>query len=1583
MATERSVYLRIATKDVDKTLADLNRLGIRGERALKQVGAGGPAASKALLAVDAASKSARAGIGGLANAAAAAGGPLGGVASQASMLGGALRGGGGAAMAAAAGVAALTAGVGASIGRFTEYERQMARVEAQIRAAGGASGVTANQIGRMAQRLGDATLTSADAARNALSSLLSFNKIGGGILEETAQRAQDVAEVFGRDLQGAAVQVGKALQDPARGMSELRETGIAFTQSQIDAARALQETGRHAEAQRIVLDQLARQVGGAGVGAAGGLAGTFDTAGEEALRLAENLGRIAVEALGLDGGLQGLTGTLRALNGELQDTARLDPGEFAGRRLADIRSDLAAARKELADLTAAQAAGPLDRFGPTNMLNAGADENVQKIREQIAALESLERAAQATAGAMDLFGGVGVQLGESGRVLADLRNQKAVTADILKDHAEQLRLARMAADQRTIEKAALDAIAEGRKKGVTEAHELAEIEASARSTAAEALKIQEAQAEAAKAEAEAVAEAVKAADDLSRRNVALEEYIAGLEDEVTLAGMGSDERERHVALLKAAETAQRQLSAEEAARVSIAVQQRQAMEAQEAAAERAAEAARRRQEQWRDAERQAAEQAQRDWQHTGDRIVDFFSDAFAQVRADGTESMQSLAEDAREALTRSLSQISMEIMVRPITQAIGSAGLSGLRDLAPLGLAAAGSASQSTIMSALGAGSALFNGSSTFGTALLDYGLGNAGSTLASLGLANPAVGGGIGGPVVAGYAASGLGNALAGGLNAAPYGAIGTLGAQLLGFESRNPYIGAGLGIVGSVGGGAAGAAIGSALGLAGGGPVGAVVGAALAQIASSYIGGAPSVGPNESAYLGLQGNRFQVGGSGQDNGGNAAQAASVVQSAADALNTLIGAAGLRVSDPSQSFWSYGVGTPGISPYSATSAEQLVAQVIGSGRLTSDDPNVQMALGRTSGTAEQMMTDLGFAADFEDALRGMQAATLDYAELLETSARRAVEDQVDALTDFRDTTERLGLDTSRADTAMRDYVRTMLGLRPEPETLSPVEEALTRMRVQWEALGPLLDQVGISAAEAEGGLAVLRERIRTDFVQSLQADINEARGVGIVNTISGLIEQAAQHRQDAAASGADVSLVDQWLQSMIAQQLNRADEAGVLAVLTQLASSPVAVTAATAALADLRVQVEELGEAAAVTIGDLAGADSLLRDEIAAGVREMADAARAAADAFGGFATTLGRYRQDLLVGDLSPLSAGAQLDTARARVEALRSGIAAGDEASYAELQNAVASFLGASRQFNASGPGYSADFNVAQDLLAQAEQQAAAEEARARAVQDAALRQVDELRGIRGVLDSLSAPLIEFARLGASVLTGQAGGASAISSQHALLQTMSPDELAVALGTMAVGGQGQAFARGVLGTQDFSGPIQAALRAEFDGIGADLTAGAITGAEAMQRQLALYARSDLDTLSHFAGLTNPKGVNAKALRDFMDQLAGENYARLQGYAAGGIVGTEGAYRLAEGGRPEAVVPLPDGRSIPVTMAGGGGADTRALQAEVRALRDQVAALTRVVTASGDRQVEGLQAVAGNTGEMARKLRIAGSRT
>jgi hypothetical protein len=72
----------------------------------------------------------------------------------------------------------------------------------------------------------------------------------------------NLATKMGTDLKSAALQVGKALEDPATQMTYLVRSGISFTEEQKKMAREMQRSGNLAGAQKIVLEELEKQFGG-------------------------------------------------------------------------------------------------------------------------------------------------------------------------------------------------------------------------------------------------------------------------------------------------------------------------------------------------------------------------------------------------------------------------------------------------------------------------------------------------------------------------------------------------------------------------------------------------------------------------------------------------------------------------------------------------------------------------------------------------------------------------------------------------------------------------------------------------------------------------------------------------------------------------------------------------------------------------------------------------------------------------------------------------------------------------------------------------------------------------------------------------------------------------------------------------------------------------------------------------------------------------------------------------------------------------------------------------------------------------
>lgn len=167
------------------------------------------------------------------------------------------------------------------IRNVTAVQTQMLKLEGILKATGGAAGLNLSEIENLSTEIGVATLASTSKVRDAAGIMLTFKSITGETFKDALRLAQDLAEVGFGDLKMGATQLGKALEDPIVGLGALRRVGVSFTDAQKEMIKVLTMTGRKAEAQRIILDALDQQVGGAGVKAATGLAGAVDSLKEK------------------------------------------------------------------------------------------------------------------------------------------------------------------------------------------------------------------------------------------------------------------------------------------------------------------------------------------------------------------------------------------------------------------------------------------------------------------------------------------------------------------------------------------------------------------------------------------------------------------------------------------------------------------------------------------------------------------------------------------------------------------------------------------------------------------------------------------------------------------------------------------------------------------------------------------------------------------------------------------------------------------------------------------------------------------------------------------------------------------------------------------------------------------------------------------------------------------------------------------------------------------------------------------------------------------------------------------------------
>lgn len=156
-----------------------------------------------------------------------------------------------------------------SLSVWDAQEQALARVEQAVRRTGGAAGFTAQELRGHAKALSEVSrFGDQDIMGQVVSSLLTFDKVRGDVFLRAQTSVADMATVLGTDLQGLAMTLGEALNDPAEGLSALGEAGIVFTERQTKLVEKLVETGRVAEAQGVILDEVARRFGGQAAAAA-------------------------------------------------------------------------------------------------------------------------------------------------------------------------------------------------------------------------------------------------------------------------------------------------------------------------------------------------------------------------------------------------------------------------------------------------------------------------------------------------------------------------------------------------------------------------------------------------------------------------------------------------------------------------------------------------------------------------------------------------------------------------------------------------------------------------------------------------------------------------------------------------------------------------------------------------------------------------------------------------------------------------------------------------------------------------------------------------------------------------------------------------------------------------------------------------------------------------------------------------------------------------------------------------------------------------------------------------------------------
>ena len=167
---------------------------------------------------------------------------------------------------AAAGIGILAGNVLIGLDSLVKLEKQQAQTEAAIKSTGGAAGITAKQIRDMAEEFESMNATVGDEViQEAENLLLTFTNVNKKAFKPTLQAALDINTRLGRGpegLSGTMRQLGKALNDPTKGLAALTRIGITFDAKTTKRIKTLQSQGKLFEAQGVILKELDKRFGG-------------------------------------------------------------------------------------------------------------------------------------------------------------------------------------------------------------------------------------------------------------------------------------------------------------------------------------------------------------------------------------------------------------------------------------------------------------------------------------------------------------------------------------------------------------------------------------------------------------------------------------------------------------------------------------------------------------------------------------------------------------------------------------------------------------------------------------------------------------------------------------------------------------------------------------------------------------------------------------------------------------------------------------------------------------------------------------------------------------------------------------------------------------------------------------------------------------------------------------------------------------------------------------------------------------------------------------------------------------------------
>lgn len=220
--------------------------------------------------------------------------------------------------------------------RAQEIDAQTANV---IKSTGGAAGVSAKQVKQYADELMNVSGIDDEVVRGGENMLLTFTNIGKDVFPSATRTLADMAVAMnngstaGLDLKGTAIQLGKALNDPIKGVSALADVGVTFTEEQKNQIKTMMDMNDVAGAQTVILKELQREFGGAAEAAGSSLSGKLSIAKQKFEELKESVGEFL--AIGVATGIDAVSFPQKLADAFKASEAKIRADVMAGKMSVD------------------------------------------------------------------------------------------------------------------------------------------------------------------------------------------------------------------------------------------------------------------------------------------------------------------------------------------------------------------------------------------------------------------------------------------------------------------------------------------------------------------------------------------------------------------------------------------------------------------------------------------------------------------------------------------------------------------------------------------------------------------------------------------------------------------------------------------------------------------------------------------------------------------------------------------------------------------------------------------------------------------------------------------------------------------------------------------------------------------------------------------------------------------------------------------------------------------------------------------------------------------------------------------------